>query len=363
MVMEMDLDYIRILESIKEGIIIVNNECRVIVINKAAVKLLDTTSAAILNKHFDKNILIEEQKGFYISLSSYLKKILVQKPKKIETVIYIAHKKNITYRAPVTITRDIFNKMGNVALLIIPDFTKEQEIEHIKNEFLALISHQLRSPLGSMRWGLEMLMAEDGGKLPAEASKMLQQVYDSNQWMITLVNDILNVSRIEKGKIDDIPEQIDYVSIIRRVLKEEELIAKKNFISTTLDIRNPTTHIRFDPRSFREVIQNLITNAVKYSYPHGNVVIIVEQLDKLVKISIKDHGMGIPDKDKPMIFSKFFRARNAMHSQTDGTGLGLYVVKSYVAGWGAGIWFETKEKEGTTFHLEIPIHKENKVIS
>ncbi len=244
--------------------------------------------------------------------------------------------------------------MGSI--VILPDINKEREIERMKSEFLSVAAHQLRSPLGSIRWGIEMLVEGDLGKIPQKAKETLQQIYTSNQWMITLVNDLLNVSRIDQGRIHDEPELTDHIEIIRAVIKEYELEAFEKKISIKLNAKKDCCKkIMIDPMRFREVIQNLLSNAVKYSRGNGNVIITVDQSELLVKIIVADSGIGIPSRDKKEIFSRFFRASNAVKSKTEGTGLGLFVVKSYVARWGGSIWFESKEGKGTTFYLQFPI--------
>lgn len=352
---EIDKSIQIILDSVGEGILFTNPEGALISANKEALGLLQISSVDYLGKPIPQHLLIEEPKGSFSTLASYLKRPQSTKEEAHESTVYIVGKDQTRVLAKA---KFIPVKKGDVptgTVVIFPDTQKEHEIEKIKSEFLAIVSHQLRSPLGSMRWSIEMLLAGDEGKLPESARERLKQVYESNQWMITLANDLLNVSRIDQGKIQDEPELIDYLTIIKAVIAEEELEAKKQKVTVLLSLKSSQfTQIRIDQRRFREVIQNLLSNAIKYSNFNGKVIVWVQQEDNLVKINISDEGIGIPEEDKKYIFSKFFRAKNAAKSRVDGTGLGLFVVKSYVSGWGGSITFESSQNKGTTFFLQIP---------
>jgi len=232
---------------------------------------------------------------------------------------------------------------------------QQREIDRMKTEFLSVAAHQLRTPLGSMRWNMEMLLAGDIASLPKPAQEVVQQIYESNQRMISLVNDLLNVSRIEQGRVLDKLKLTDILELIKEVISEMKIEAEKKLVSISLMINNNVSKIMVDPKRFRQVIQNLLSNAVKYNYSGGRVVIEVKPLEDCIQISIRDIGMGIPKRDQSRVFSKFFRAANAVKSETKGSGLGLFVVRSYVESWRGKVWFESEENKGTTFYFTIPV--------
>jgi len=346
-----------LIASIGEGIIETDENGRINSMNKWAEEILGWQVKDYIGKILPREVLIEKEKGYFVPWEILLVKASTTTSKKVDVTFHsVQEGDEAKFLTPATIAPVIQRGRIVGSIVILPDINKEREIERMKSEFLSVAAHQLRSPLGSIRWGIEMLVEGDLGKIPQKAKETLQQIYTSNQWMITLVNDLLNVSRIDQGRIHDEPELTDHIEIIRAVIKEYELEAFEKKISIKLNAKKDCCKkIMIDPMRFREVIQNLLSNAVKYSRENGNVVITVDQSELLVKIIVADNGIGIPSRDKKEIFSRFFRASNAVKSKTEGTGLGLFVVKSYVARWGGSIWFESKEGKGTTFYLQFPI--------
>src|SRR3989344_5657667 len=263
--------------------------------------------------------------------------------------------KNKFFEMFITPVRDYERKISGGAI-ILHDITHMTEIDRMKTEFLSVAAHQLRTPLGSMRWNMEMLLTGDAGEIPQPIKEIIQQVYDSNQRMITLVNDLLNVSRIDQGRVKDEPELTDLVEIVKAAIVEMEPMAKKKSVGIELNIGSDgLPKIMIDPKRFREAIQNLISNAVKYNQPDGKVIVSVDKQDEYMRIKVADTGMGIPKNNQGRLFSKFLRAENAVKSETEGSGLGLFVVKSYVEGWGGKVDFESEEGKGTVFTITLPL--------
>lgn len=228
-----------------------------------------------------------------------------------------------------------------------------QEIDRQKSEFISLASHQLRTPLGSMRWNLELLQSEIQS-LPQSAKNQLNEAYKSNLRVIRLVSDLLNIARIEQGRVKDEPEETDIVEIIKSAIAEMEPEAHKRSVTITSSLSPSPLRLTIDPKRFREVVQNLLSNAVKYTLSGGTVTVTLASLEKTVSLSIADTGIGIPEKEQAKIFTKFARAENATKIDTEGSGLGLYIVKSFVEGWGGTITYKSVEGKGTTFFLTLP---------
>lgn len=349
-------EYQTILENIKEGIIVTDKDGEIIIMNKRAEAMLALRIQDALGKKLGENILIEKEKGYYISLEKLLAKLEYLPGKKFNATVHVIEKNKTKLPALAKITPIFLNGQRKGTVLLLPDVPRRDEIEKVNVEFLSAAAHQLRTPLGSMRWAIEVLLNGDVGKLPKTALDILDQIYKSNHWMINIVNDLLNVSRIDQGRAENTPQLINYVEILKTVISETKLESKKKSVTIDLDIDkiiNPT--VMLDPRRFRDIIQNLLVNAIKYSFPKSTVKIKVDQQDKQLQIAISDTGIGIPAKDQGMIFSRFFRADNALKTKAEGTGLGLFMVKSYVESSGGNIWFESKEGQGTTFYLDFPI--------
>lgn len=229
------------------------------------------------------------------------------------------------------------------------------DLEKKATEFISFASHQLRTPLGSIRWNLEMLLSGEYGQIPKNIKDILTQIYKSDLWMIDLVNDLLSVSRIDQGRVFDEPKPTDITQLIKAVASEIQVEAQKRSLVGELHFdKKPIPKITIDAKRFREVIHNLLTNAIKYNKEKGRITVAVKKGDNGIYISVSDTGVGISEHDRKHIFSKYFRAGNATRMTNEGTGLGLYIVKSYVQDWGGKISYESTVGKGTTFTIQLP---------
>lgn len=236
----------------------------------------------------------------------------------------------------------------------IIDISHQKALERAKDEFISIASHQLRTPLGSIRWNLELLL-EKVRSLPSELATYARDAYTSTRRMSELVNDLLSVARIEQNRVQNIPEKTDIIAVIKEAIAEMQPLAKRRKVTIdSSDIKNQHAELWLDPKRFREVVQNMLSNAVKYT--QGSVQIRVETRAKDLVVSITDNGIGIPLEDQPKLFAKFYRASNVTTTDTEGSGLGLFVVRSYVEAWGGRVWFTSTVNKGTTFYVSIP-HK------
>lgn len=234
---------------------------------------------------------------------------------------------------------------------------KEIEIDQAKSEFVSVASHQLRTPLTGIKWVSELMLKGRGGELNKEQKEFVGQIVESNTRMINLVNDLLNVSRIETGKKFSIEKKSnDIIPIVDSLFFELIGFAALHKVKMRKDDSLPKELIlNIDAEKIRQVLQNLLSNAVKYS-KEGGVVIILCDLGKKGRVTfcVKDSGLGIPAAQQGRMFEKFFRADNVQTHETEGTGLGLYIAKAIVEGHGGKIWFESVENKGTNFYFSLP---------
>jgi len=231
------------------------------------------------------------------------------------------------------------------------------ELDKAKSEFISVAAHQLRTPLSAIKWTLSLLIDEQADNLSAEQKSLLMKGYESNERIISLINEMLVVTRIEAGKVQYNFSIVHIEDIIDSILID--FAGQAHVRNMTLKFDKPSSdlpYIHADPEKLRTVLQNLVENAVKYTHDGGSITIAAALGDdRKVKIAVKDTGIGIPTRQQSSIFNKFFRADNASKQQTDGSGLGLFIAKSIVEKHGGAIWFESAEGIGTTFYFTIPV--------
>ena len=238
------------------------------------------------------------------------------------------------------------------------DVSKEVEIDRAKTEFVSLASHQLKTPLTSIKWLSEGLLSGKDEKLSPNQEKYVHEIHAASQRMVEMVNDLLNVSRIELGTLAVRIEELDVGELSRGVLAEQQHTADEKSVVVTLTCDSALPHIGADKNLIRMVFQNLISNAIKYT-PTGGTVTCEISLGGVLRdglfIQVSDTGIGIPKEEQQNVFKKLHRASNAEALVPDGTGLGLYVIKTIVDKVGGSISFESKEGKGTTFYVSLPL--------
>ncbi|PLX27072.1 hypothetical protein C0583_04995 [Candidatus Parcubacteria bacterium] len=239
--------------------------------------------------------------------------------------------------------------------IIIHDITYIKEIDRMKTEFVSVASHQLRTPLTAVKLFSEALIEEDIGKINEEQKEHLENIHKSTTRMIRLVNDLLNVTRIESGRLRVTPRETDINEYIKNLITEAKPSARISNVKIEYkEVKLPKVMI--DQNLFRQVIQNLISNAIRYSkQKNGKVGVKVEKDNVYYIISVSDNGIGIPKGMQERIFEKFYRADNAIQAVTEGTGLGLYASKMIVDSSGGKIWFDSNEGKGTVFYVKMPL--------
>lgn len=239
-------------------------------------------------------------------------------------------------------------------LVALVDITERKEIDKAKSEFVSLASHQLRTPLSTMKWYAEMLLEGDGGKLNEKQEKYVSKIYGANENMISLVGTLLDVSRIEMGTIATVYSKVRIADVLENILGEF-LPDIKNKNLTVQKEYDTMPVIKTDSRLLRVVLENLLSNAVKYTPKDGTIRITLGLVRDYIQVVVADTGYGIPAEQQDKIFTKLFRADNVIKEETKGIGLGLYMTKSFVNLLGGTISFTSEVNKGSTFTIELPL--------
>ena len=253
-----------------------------------------------------------------------------------------------------------------VAFLITKSFERLAQAARIKSEFVSIVSHQLRSPLSNLVWGLEFLMSGRAGEVKETQLGYFQILKENSSRMQELVNDLLVVSRIDEKNLPWEQKEFSFEELLNIILKEYESYIKASNIELEVQGQENLPKIMGDALQLRHVVSNLLENAIRYSgKEHGDralakeheshIQIRYQKKGKNLFFEITDNGVGIPKEDQRYIFQKFFRSSNVLRHETQGSGLGLYIAKSIVKRGGGDIGFRSKEREGSTFWFTIPI--------
>ncbi len=241
---------------------------------------------------------------------------------------------------------------------LVGSFARIAEANRMKSEFVSIVSHQLRTPLSALKWSLDLFRGKRLGAVNDKQKEYLDIINESSSKMIKLVNDLLNVTRIDQGRLVMQIKAFSIEDLIEEILKEMEMFAKGNNVEIRFKNNKKLPDVYADPDKIRMVIQNLIDNAIKYSRKEGGWVDIkVEKNEKMIKVNIKDNGLGIPEFLQKQVFGKFFRGDSLVRQKVEGTGLGLFIAKGFIKLSGGEIDFDSEEGKGSNFWFTLPIAK------
>lgn len=331
--------------SIGEGVIATSDKGEVIFINDQALNILGKKLENVVGKHLLKVVTTVGENP--------IQKALLNGKKVFASDIYFMKEGGTSFPVAATASPVILQGALIGGVLVFRDISLEKQVDKMKTEFISLASHQLRTPLSAMKWFSEMLLAGDAGELSTEQKEMINNIYLSNERMIDLVNSLLNISRIESGRIIIDPRPTDLRKVVDEVVFELTPKIQNKKHSLTIESEE-LSELNIDPKLIRHVYMNLLTNAIKYTPEGGIITVRIFKTGEEIISEVKDNGYGIPKEQHDKVFNKFFRANNIVKFETDGSGLGLYLIKAIVDASGGRIWFESEEGKGTTFCFGLP---------
>lgn len=343
------------LTSIGEGIIATDNKGIITMLNQAACDILGWKQKELLGKFVVSAIpMRNESDEEILSTERPLTKVLSFKKEIVSSLTNFYIKKDNT-RVPIrfTVTPIVINNEIVGTIEVFYDITREKEVDKAKTEFVSLASHQLRTPLATINWYLEQLMKQKNMTKQKQKS-YFEEVYNASNRMIDLINTLLNTSRLELGTFIVNPKDISLIKITEQILQDFQPQIDKMHLHIQKEYQKDVPNISADPKLVAIIIQNLVSNAVKYNKSDGVITIQLRHDTEKFLIGVIDTGYGIPKDQQVKIFTKMFRADNAKSIDPEGTGLGLYIVKTIADVAGGKVWFTSSENKETAFFVTFP---------
>lgn len=341
-------EYLTLYEHSPVPYLTLNTDGRVKMLNLAAVRLFGTTTEAFIGMYATELFITTDD-----SSPVYLQSAILEHRSVSELAVQIQTERGEIRWVQATLL--VFQN-GRENLLALVDITKAKEIDAAKSEFVALATHQLRTPLAAIRWNTELLEQHIVEMLPPSGQNYLQKVKRNVVRMGDLINDFLSASQLEMGTFSTSEQTLNLVDFFDSVIEEFASRIRSGELEIVRSYTPPDAVMVSDPRLLHIIVSNLVSNAVKYTPDTGTVRIGYEVSGLKIVITVTDDGIGIPEAEQAKLFSKFFRAANAREKQTEGTGLGLYVVEQSVKKLHGRIEYHSAADSGTRFTVTLPYH-------
>ena len=337
-----------IINNLLTGVILFNSDHQIILINNRGAEMLNIQINQIIRKEYWQLFTFPRLHKLIDLISRHHWHTFLNSELPIDQRLFLS----------VSLKKIKINHHDDELLVILEDITRQKNIEKIKSDFISLSAHQLRTPLSAMKWSLYLLQNERMN--PSEKEETIDQLYLINERMINLVNDFLEIAKIEEGKILSHFSIVNIKNLIKFVISiYQENIKKKNLkIKTQID--NNIHNIEADPEKLSVAIKNLVDNAISYSPRNSSIkVVVLDRKDNLI-IQITNINQGLLLSEKSRIFSKFFRGQNAIKMETVGSGLGLFISKNIIEAHHGTINFNLdQQNKSITFTITLPIQQKN----
>lgn len=337
-----------VLSSIVDGIIAVDFNKNIILSNKSAEKITGFTQAELAGRQISQAVHL------FTDADEILPKTYCQPP--FNQIARLVGKNGKESKVSLSTSQLSGSVQTNIScILILHDLVKEEELEKMKLDFVSMASHELRTPLTSIIGYLSVFINENTQKVDQEALALLEKSLSSARQLLTLVQNLLNVNKIEREQMSVSSEVLDFLPIIVKAVEDAKTQAIQKNLVLNFDPPVQLPKVLADPIRISEVISNLLNNAINYTNAGGKIEVFVETSPNEVTTIVSDNGIGIPKDAFPHLFNKFFRVSNQTQQANKGTGLGLYISKSIVEKLGGRIWVESEVGKGSKFCFTIPI--------
>lgn len=242
--------------------------------------------------------------------------------------------------------------IGNI---VITNMEKLAQINKMKSEFVSIVSHQLKTPLTGIGWDIELMLSNYKEGLNEKQKKVLMKIEQSNLVMTRMVNDLLDVARIDQGNLSLRTDKINLKEIVEKVIEKNRELAEYSKVRVVLGGIDEDLKISGDEKKMEVVFDNLISNAIKYNKEKGRVFVNVKKKGRKAVFCVKDEGIGISDNEKKRLFGRFYRGDRVVKMGVAGTGLGLYIAKNIIEQSNGDLWYKSTEGKGSEFCFSVPI--------
>lgn len=337
----------QILDSLARGIIVTDRNWCVTYANQFLVDGLGTTKDYLVGKDLmdlAREFSQREASGEFLRA---LGNITANFPRELLTMIFPVL---IPKRKFVRIIVQPYAEFQGY-LFTFADATQEGEIDEMKNDFISVASHEMRTPMTSIKGSLELLLGGYAGELPAEATELLVISLTAVDRLVRLINDLLDIAKIESGKMELHLDKHDVGDIVRRSIRSLRALAETHRVSIQLDQPNPLPPVMADRDRLDQIVTNLLSNALKYSPPDSVVHVRVGQFGDTIRVTVTDEGPGIPEDQLERVFDRFMQLQGAKK----GTGLGLTICRALIEQHRGSIWVDSEPGHGASFNFDLPV--------
>jgi PAS domain S-box-containing protein len=343
-----------ILTSIADGVIVNSAEGKTIMVNPAAERILDMDSGLLLDQDFDTLFSVFDAKGkeqAIAAMEALLSTPASKMRKAFKMTLEIDDRVVHAHLSPVQTQRNDF--LGVVTVL--RDITKEVEADRAKSEFVSNVSHELRTPMTAIKGYTDLLHAGAVGPVNNDQERFLSIIRNNADRLTALINDLLDISRVETGRVRFEPRPLQIGDVIADVVNALAVPAEDKQQTLTYEVVGGLPDVIGDRDRLNQVITNLVGNAIFYTPAGGKIEVRAYPVEGAVRVDVKDTGIGIASSDLGRIFERFYRADDPVVQEAAGTGLGLSIVKMFVEMHGGRVWVESEPGKGSTFTVLLPV--------